>query len=91
MTSNKQHLKESMLHPNALYDTPDEVINDKNLSDHDKIDVLKNWADGISQRLEAAAENMTPDKNNLHEEELLRKITSCLEDFKKSRKQRVYY
>lgn len=82
MTSNKQHLNESMLRPNTKYKTPEEVIDDKALSNQDKIEVLKNWADSITQKLDADAENMYPEKGAPHDEELLRKITSCMEYLK---------
>jgi DNA gyrase/topoisomerase IV subunit B len=81
VTQNK-HLKEAMIHPEVLYNSPDDVLNDKDLSKDRKLTILENWADEVQQVLDADAENMCPEKNGTHVEKLLQKITDCMRALK---------
>lgn len=51
-------LEEAMKEPASVYDTPADVLNDGDLSDHEKRQVLENWLDEAEQLSSAAAENM---------------------------------
>ncbi len=46
-------IKEAMQHPDAVYTTPEDVMDDKSLSYEDKLKILENWADEATQALEA--------------------------------------
>lgn len=79
----KNHRKEAMQNPEELYNSPDDVLNDKGLSNDEKLSVLENWANDVQQILIAETENMCPDENSTREETLLQKITDCIRTVKK--------
>jgi hypothetical protein len=52
-------LQEAKQNPAAVYDQPDDVLQDANLTRGEKIDVLRQWYQDANQLQTAADENMT--------------------------------
>ena len=65
-----------MRDPSELFNSPDDVLDNPDLSAQQKIVVLKQWQDDVMQRIVAEEENMSGDPDNA---ERLRQISNALE------------
>ena len=70
-------IEKAIFDPTSVFQSPKEVLNDKELSKNDKISILQHWADDERELLVAEEENM---HRSVHEREsVLADIQQALE------------
>jgi hypothetical protein len=72
----KVSLEEALATPGQVFDAPQDVVDNQNFSDEEKIKILTNWKDQHIQLQRATSEGMEPH----HQNNILRQISNALEN-----------
>ncbi|MDF2368224.1 hypothetical protein [Sneathiella sp.] len=76
-------LEDILEDPSAVFDSPQEVVDDQHLNDDEKREILQSWKEDAKALLRAESENMPSAKSTPAAPELLREISNILIDFEK--------
>ena len=88
MSEIRPSLEEILKDPSAVFDSPQDVVDDPNLSDQDKSKILKNWKEDAQALIRAESENMESAHRTSPAPELLAEISNIQIEFEKKLKNR---
>ncbi|MEX1035915.1 MAG: hypothetical protein WDZ54_08165 [Sneathiella sp.] len=85
MSEVRPSLDEILKDPSAVFDSPQDVVDDRHLSDKDKSKILKTWKEDAKALIRAESENMASAKRTSSAPELLAEISNIQLEFEKLR------